>query len=209
MSTRQNVDLYSVPITCKPVYWEIVHDALCFWFWFCLALVCLYAILITGLDLTLTINYPPALWFCAVQILITWLLTFAWINVTILPDPGLHLVPYTGRYTTVIWAFATFLLAWTSLPILLWPLSLIRCFWSQNCHSLDLFCLVHHSLQTHCNHKGESVSEMLEPAHLIPTIIPQWNSHSHRHACQVRYNPAIALDQGTCFRPGFGPWRCS
>ena len=64
MSTRQNVDLYSVPITSKPVYWEIVHDSPCFWFWFCLALVCLYAILITGLDLTLTINYPPALWFC-------------------------------------------------------------------------------------------------------------------------------------------------
>ena len=42
MSTRQNIDLYSVPITCKPVYWEIVNDALCFWFWFCLALVCLY-----------------------------------------------------------------------------------------------------------------------------------------------------------------------
>ena len=98
MSTRQNVDLYSVPITCKPVYWEIVHNALCLWFWFCLALVCLYAILITGLDLTLTINYPPALWFCAVQILITWLLTFAWINVTILPDPGLYLVPCTGHY---------------------------------------------------------------------------------------------------------------
>ena len=51
MSTRQNVDLYSVPIISKPVFWEIVHDALYFCFWFCLALVCLFAILITDLHL--------------------------------------------------------------------------------------------------------------------------------------------------------------
>ena len=81
MSTCQNIDLYSVLITSKPVNWEIVHNALCFCFWFCLALVWLSAILITGLDVMLTINYPLALWFYAVQLLITWLLTVAWINV--------------------------------------------------------------------------------------------------------------------------------
>ena len=81
MSTHQNVDLYSVPIICKPVYPEIIHDTPLF-----LVLIlpspCL---IIRNSDywsrLLLTVNYSLALRFCAVLILIIWLLTSAWINV--------------------------------------------------------------------------------------------------------------------------------
>ena len=58
---------------------KLYTTPVCFRFWFCLALLCLSAILIPGLDLTITSNYSLALRFCIVRM--TWLLTSARINV--------------------------------------------------------------------------------------------------------------------------------
>ena len=74
MSTCQNVDPYSVSIICKPVYREIVHDTTLFLF---LILPSPCPIICNSdywSHLLLKVNYSLALRFCAVLILITWLL---------------------------------------------------------------------------------------------------------------------------------------
>ena len=55
---------------------------------------------------------------------------------------------HTTVVMVVICVTVTFRSALTSLELLLWPLSLAMHLCPQNCCSLDVFCFVHHSLQT-------------------------------------------------------------
>ena len=61
---------------------------------------------------------------------------------------------YNCCNTRLIWAIVAFLSIWTSLDLLLWPLSSTRHFHSQNCCLLEVFCFSHHSLQIIFGIKG-------------------------------------------------------
>lgn len=82
----------------------------------------------------------------------------------------------------LIWVTVPFVSALTTLAILYWPVSSARHYGPQNCHSLDVFTLLHHAQKSQCFLKERCVWKSQE---VLKTAIMPWSEYSDRHNIHV------------------------